>query len=280
MMVFNGLDSAYEQGSYFLKNFNLVALLRNPDMLKEVDNPHCSGVLRDVMDGEFFMSHPIFSCHKDALQLFGSTVRSIQLIGIAKTNDIKKYGIDSLLEPFIKDVNTLAKVNGHCFNVNDTRRVFCGDLLLWTGDTLGSNHFLSEEFQERNLTSHRRICSCIEDKDNAKDIRDQLSTTYGVNRLSVLNKVEHFDVCKCFPEDIMHILLEVTLYNPHNLKVNVPLTIKAHSVSIIGVNIVIPKIIKYPIDPILSSMWYHCLNSEDAEDLSTSARLQPSLHEV
>ena len=41
--------------------------------MKEVDNPHCSGdgVLRDVMDGEFFMSHPIFSCHKDALQLFG-----------------------------------------------------------------------------------------------------------------------------------------------------------------------------------------------------------------
>jgi hypothetical protein len=33
-------------------------------------------------------------------------------------------------------------------------------------------------------------------------------------------------------------------------------------------NIVIPKIIKYPIDSILSSMWYHCLNSED---LSTSA---------
>jgi hypothetical protein len=71
--------------------------------------------------------------------------------------------------------------------------------------------------------------------------------------------------------------IPVTLYNPHNLKVNVPLTIKAHSVSIVCVNIVIPKIIKYPIDPILSSMWDHCLNSED---LSTSARLQPSLHGV
>jgi hypothetical protein len=42
--------------------------------------------------------------------IFRSTVRCIQLIGIAKTNYIKKYGIDSLLEPFIKDVNTLAKV--------------------------------------------------------------------------------------------------------------------------------------------------------------------------
>ncbi|XP_028395767.1 uncharacterized protein LOC114519789 [Dendronephthya gigantea] len=310
--IFNGLDSAYQQRSYYSKNFNLVepvevelgkewkyvfsggrkklkrvsvlgyqipllksleALLQNPDILKEVDNAHCSDddVLRDVMDGEFFRSHPIFSCHKDALQLFGyyddleianplgskakihkigvfyfvlgnirpifrSTVRCIQLIGVARTNDIKKFAIDGLLEPFIKDVNTLAKVDGYCFSISGTERVFRGSLLLWTGDTLGSNHvsgfkegvggafricrhcmgtreecnhkFLSEEFQERNLTAHRQICSFIEDEDNAREICNRLSKTYGVNRLSVLNKVEHFDVCKCFPEDIMHILLE------------------------------------------------------------------------
>ncbi|XP_028419229.1 uncharacterized protein LOC114544960, partial [Dendronephthya gigantea] len=111
-----------------------------------------------------------------------------------------------------------------------------GDLLLWTGDTLGSNYvsgfkegvggalricrhcmgtrletnnkFLSEDFSERDLDNHRQICACIEDEDNALNIREQLSTTYGVNRLSVLDKVQHFDVCICMPEDIMHILLE------------------------------------------------------------------------
>ena len=33
-------------------------------------------------------------------------------------------------------------------------------------------------------------------------------TTYGVNGLSVMNKVDNFDVRQCFPEDIMHILFD------------------------------------------------------------------------
>ena len=32
--------------------------------------------------------------------------------------------------------------------------------------------------------------------------------TYGVNGMSVFHQVPHFDVCQCFPEDIMHILFE------------------------------------------------------------------------
>ncbi|XP_028417337.1 uncharacterized protein LOC114541732 isoform X1 [Dendronephthya gigantea] len=210
--VFDGVDSEYQQRSYFKRHFNLVvsyqptkpepaasfvsllyifltdlqepievemgkqwrsdfrqgrkilkrvtvfgyqvpllktleALLQNPDVLKEVENPHfsCDGVLRDVMDGDFFKSHPVFSLHSDALQLLGyyddleianplgskakihkigvfyfvlgnirpmfrSSIRSIQLIAIAKTKDIKSFGIDNLLMPFIEDVNCLAKV--------------------------------------------------------------------------------------------------------------------------------------------------------------------------
>ncbi|XP_028419184.1 uncharacterized protein LOC114544888 isoform X2 [Dendronephthya gigantea] len=110
--VFDGVDSEYQQRSYFKRHFNLVepievemgkqwrsdfrqgrkilkrvtvfgyqvpllktleALLQNPDVLKEVENPHfsCDGVLRDVMDGGFFKSHPVFSLHSDALQLLG-----------------------------------------------------------------------------------------------------------------------------------------------------------------------------------------------------------------
>ena len=48
----------------------------------------------------------------------------------------------------------------------------------------------------------------IEDPDNAPHVSDALSTTYGVNGLSVMNQVANFDVCQCFPEDIMHILFE------------------------------------------------------------------------
>ena len=31
-----------------------------------------------------------------------------------------------------------------------------------------------------HLPSHRRICSCIEDPDNAKNVREQLTTTYSM----------------------------------------------------------------------------------------------------
>ena len=48
----------------------------------------------------------------------------------------------------------------------------------------------------------------IEDVDNTPAVRECLSTTYGINRTSILSKVENFDVCQCFPQDIMHILFE------------------------------------------------------------------------
>ena len=48
----------------------------------------------------------------------------------------------------------------------------------------------------------------IDDPENTSDVRERLSTTYGVNRRSVLDDLTYFDVCKCFPQDIMHILLE------------------------------------------------------------------------
>ena len=47
------------------------ALLQNQDVLHEIENPHNSNddVLRDVMDGDFFKQHPIFSQDLYALQI-------------------------------------------------------------------------------------------------------------------------------------------------------------------------------------------------------------------
>lgn len=216
-------------------------------------------------------NHPIFAMHKDALIILGyyddleianplgskskihkigvfyyllgnmhpmyrSTIRNIQLIGIAKTQDLKRHGIDRMLLPFTKELNELAKEQGHCFMIHGQERHLWGGLVLWTGDTLGSNcvsgfkegvggalricrhcmgtkeetkqKFRAEEFQARNLNNHLRICTMIEDPDNAPHVSDALSTTYGVNGLSVMNQVANFDICQCFPEDIMHILFE------------------------------------------------------------------------
>ena len=68
--------------------------------------------------------------------------------------------------------------------------------------------FNSTDFQERELEEHLELCNQIEDPDNSKAVRDALSTTYGINNKSVLCSLAYFDVCKCFPEDIMHILFE------------------------------------------------------------------------
>ena len=68
--------------------------------------------------------------------------------------------------------------------------------------------FYSSEFQERTLERHLEICGMLEDVENAVPVQENLSTRYGVNKKSVLVNVKHFDVCQCFPQDIMHILLE------------------------------------------------------------------------
>ena len=42
--------------------------------------------------------------------IFHSTTRNIQLLGIAKTADLKKYGCDKFLELFTQEINLLSKV--------------------------------------------------------------------------------------------------------------------------------------------------------------------------
>ena len=48
-------------------------------------------------------------------------------------------------------------------------------------------------------------------------MKDHFSKTYGVNRLSKLNEIPHFNVCICLPHDIMHVILEGIL--PKNTKI-------------------------------------------------------------
>lgn len=40
---------------------------------------------------------------------------------------------------------------------------------------------------------------------------DHFSKVYGVNRLSILDQVPHFDLCQCLPHDMMHVILEGAL---------------------------------------------------------------------
>ena len=46
--------------------------MSNPAICEEINKPHCSppesGLMRDLCDGEFVKTHPIFQKHKEALQ--------------------------------------------------------------------------------------------------------------------------------------------------------------------------------------------------------------------
>ena len=52
----------------------------------------------------------------------------------------------------------------------------------------------------RRIDQHRRHCALL-------DVPD-CSRLYGVNRLSILDQAPYFDLCKCMPHDIMHVILE------------------------------------------------------------------------
>lgn len=61
----------------------------------------------------------------------------------------------------------------------------------------------------RNLAEHHMHCELVETPSS-------FSTQFGVNRLSVLDNVPHFDLTVCLPHDIMHVILEGVL--PRNCR--------------------------------------------------------------
>lgn len=65
--------------------------------------------------------------------MFRSSLRNIQLIAIAKTNDIKEYGVDNLLLPFTQEVNHLAEVL-HVFLRNKLKYAYFNILLCLLAD--------------------------------------------------------------------------------------------------------------------------------------------------
>lgn len=42
---------------------------------------------------------------------YRSSLRFIQLLAVAKSKDVKEYGIDAILEPAVKDLQVLARVS-------------------------------------------------------------------------------------------------------------------------------------------------------------------------
>ena len=55
--------------------------------------------------------------------MFRSKVRRIQLAAIAKSEHVKKYGMNAILEPIVADIKKLVCVRTSCFMVSSRKIV-------------------------------------------------------------------------------------------------------------------------------------------------------------
>lgn len=67
----------------------------------------------------------------------------------------------------------------------------------------------------RTIAEHRRHCLLL-GAEMPNRQRTLYSKRYGINRLSVLNNIDEFDICQCVPVDVMHIVCEGSL--PYAIK--------------------------------------------------------------
>ena len=87
-----------------------------------------------------------------------STLRSIFVLAIGRVEDIKKYGIDAFLSPFVDDLHTL-HLDGVSVVIDSQNYVFHGALIAFLADNLAAH--LVGGFKE-SFSWAKRICrSCM-----------------------------------------------------------------------------------------------------------------------
>ena len=235
--------------------------------------PKCceKGVLYDICDGSIFQNDNYFKEHPDALVIilyhdeleicnplgskagihkvdmfyytlanFGPKYRSklaaVRLLAIVNAKYVKKYGIERIIEPIIKDINILH--GGSIMTVNGIEKIVFGKVLVCAGDTLGQHlwdgykegvgfsihkcrncyclflkmqqEFLEEAFVLRTQARYNKECEEIENAPTDA-VRSDLCTTYDINKRSALCDLPDFDVTRQLPQDVMHTLLEGTV---------------------------------------------------------------------
>ena len=170
---------------------------------------------------------------------FRSTFKAIHLVAVCKYVDVVKYSMDAFLAPFVEDIKTLFG-DGIQVLINNEYRTIRGTLLAFLADTLAahavggfkgsmsfalricrtcmatttdiSSCFKESDFTPRTVTNHFQQCLKL-----SGPLKDHYSTSFGINRLSVLEEIPHFSVINGLPHDIMHDLYEGIV--PYHLKI-------------------------------------------------------------
>ena len=243
-------------------------LLHIPDIWRFVNNDHSTaGVMGDFVDGEYLQKHPLNregspflslimsyddveiqnplrsnKLHKLAMfyvtlgnipPQYRSKLRAIYPFAIARTGDLKKHGLDNLLNDFVSTVVDLQK--GLSLKINNLDVVIKGDLIAAICDTPAAaliggfkesssfawkgcrmcnadqesvkKYFDEAKFTLRDMDSYNEQCTTLEDVTMARE-RVHWSKHFGVNRRSILNKIPMFPVTQNLIQDVMHVLLE------------------------------------------------------------------------
>ncbi|XP_067936431.1 uncharacterized protein [Watersipora subatra] len=189
-----------------------------------------------------------------------SQLKFIHLFAVAYSADVKEYGVQAILLKFAEEINVLKKDGIEVVN-RDGKDIYKGSLLFFIGDTPAANmvagfkegvggaamkcrtcygssqeiiqQFNHTEFRLRDIESHRRHCLLLGPEMPARQ-RVEYSKRYGINSLSILDKIDGFDVCQCIPVDIMHIVCEGTL--PYAIKGFVSRLLENRIISISSLN--------------------------------------------
>ncbi len=244
---------------------NLENLLKHTDIQNFVVSrlPSWDGNLHDYFDGSYYKTNAIFCTDEPRLQIIcyfdefevvnpighsktthklggfyyslgnippsnRSQLHVIQLAILVSVSDIKEFGLETVLKPFIHDLKIL-ETEG--LFVPSMGRHIRGTVTGVVADNLGS-HFIGGFRESFNGSASSRPCrfcmiskamleistdpdSC--DKRTIQSYKRQtalvakfpdLCNTYGLKHNSVFNKLQYFHVSHGLPPDIMHDFLE------------------------------------------------------------------------
>ncbi|XP_028417997.1 uncharacterized protein LOC114542721 [Dendronephthya gigantea] len=215
----------YQSDHYFDEHENTLCIVLYHDEL-EVCNPLGSNAGVHKLDMYYFTIANL--CPK-----FRSKCCAVHLFAIANADLVKKYGINTVMQPVIDDLNILYQ--GCKMEINGVEKVIHGKVLLCAGDTLGQHYlggfkegvgvafqkcrhcqcsfeqmqtdFLEEEFNLRTKENYSEQFDAIEQAPTPI-VQKDLRTTYGLTQRSSLCQLPTFDVTQQLPQDIMHTLLE------------------------------------------------------------------------
>lgn len=242
----------------------LQSLFKNSEICDAFLQPkeHEKGIYRDICDGSLFQCNALFSQRRHAIQIqlyyddfetanplgskkgihklgclyfilrnlppkFNSVLTNIHVISLFHSQDLKKYGFDDILKPFIDDLKTL-ETEGIEVPFSDTPLL--GSVVQVTGDNLGL-HGLFGFVESFSATHFCRFCLITKDESQSVFTEDHpglvfrtreihtehcaalcenhlLVSTFGVKKTCLLNTLNFFHTSENYAVDIMHDLLE------------------------------------------------------------------------